>query len=100
LFLTFIWRISVFYSVGSGGGNNPRVVSGQKLTNNRLPNRKNTVDLYAGGMQLQFLVLILFMEIFCRLYYLHIFKRQNALYGELTKFARLRFETLSYENHQ
>ena len=61
--LMFIWRISVFYSVGSRGGNNPRVVSGQKLTNNGTPNRKNTADLYAGGMQLLFLVLVLFTEV-------------------------------------
>ena len=55
LSLPCITRISVFYSVGSRGGNNPRVVSGQKLTNNGSPNRKNTADLYAGGMQLLFL---------------------------------------------
>ena len=59
LSLPCITRISVFYSVGSRGGNNPRVVSGQKLTNNGSPNRKNTADLYAGGMQLYFLVLLL-----------------------------------------
>jgi hypothetical protein len=41
-----------FYSVGSRDGNNPRVVSGQKLTNNESPNRENTADLYARGMQL------------------------------------------------
>jgi hypothetical protein len=72
-FLTFIWRISVFYSVGSGSGNNPHVVPGQKLTNSGSSNRKNTVDLYTGGMQLYFLVLILFKKKsdFCHLYSPH-----------------------------
>ena len=58
-----ITRISVFYSVGLRGGSNPHVVSGQKLTNNGPPNRKNTAELYTGGMQLYFLVLNLFMEV-------------------------------------
>jgi hypothetical protein len=42
----------VFYSVGSKGGSNPRVVSGQKLIINGAPNRRNTGDFYAGDMQL------------------------------------------------
>jgi len=72
--IKFIWLISVFYSVGSRGGNNLHVVPGQKLTNSGSLNRKNTADLYTGGMELYFLVLILFMEvkIFCRLHALHI----------------------------